>query len=69
MANYNVEMAKLFKELGLTGYELKEIPPEDRATPEDFAELDEKIAEKCRKNEEMIAMSWWIAEHESKPVL
>jgi hypothetical protein len=69
LANYNEEMATLFKELGLTGYELKEILPEERATPKDWAELEERRAEKCKKNEEMRAMSLWLAEHESKPCL
>lgn len=69
MANYNEEMATLFGELGLTGFELKEIPPEDRATPEEIAALNARIFAKSLKNDEVLARSEWIAEYESRPAL
>ena len=67
MSNYNEDMAKLFEELGLTGFELRKLTEEEKATPEDWAKLEQRIALRTAENSRMLDVSMFNAKNNSKP--
>ena len=55
--NYNEEMAELFTELGLKNWELQPIAEEDKATPENWADLEERCFLKSEENARVLFLS------------
>ncbi len=54
--NFNEEMAREFDAVGIE-YEIIAIPPEKRATPEEWQQLENKIAAHAEENYQMMALS------------
>ena len=54
---FHEEIAQAFKDAGLTGFKLVELPDEKKPTAKDYAELQRKIDIRMRENDEMLAMS------------
>ncbi len=69
MSNYNEEMAKLFEECGLTGFELRELTDSEKATPEDWARLEQRIALRTAENARMLDVSMFNAKNDSFPIV
>ena len=65
--NFYEELKQCFDEVGIEG-RIVEVPPELRPTPEDFRDLEQRIALKTDKNERMLAQSIVNAQF-SLPVL
>lgn len=55
--NYNEEFNEEMKKCGINGGQIVTIPNEDKATPEDYAKFEAKLALRTRKNEIMLEES------------
>ena len=66
--NFYEEVAAALESIG-EGATIREVPPELRPSPEDFARLDARITARVAENEQMLARSQYYAEHHSLPVL
>ena len=69
MSNYNEEMAKLFEECGLTGFELRELTESEKAAPEDWARLEQRIALRMAENSRMLDVSLFNVKNNSRPLV
>ena len=55
--NYNLEMAELFKSLGIDDFKIRELTSQEMAKPSDWANLEKRIALRVHENEVMLAKS------------
>lgn len=64
-SNYNEEMAQLFKELNLDGFELRELTEEEKAKPEDWIKMADNLTLKDAETTNMIRLSNMYAKESS----